>query len=103
MYLHYSGLNIVYRPKSDGAERVILEQGVLASPLDPQLEGRVTVEGSELIIKKVQMSDSGVFRVSDLAGFHVADIYINVVGKGRRHLGFVLGLFYRRISLNSSI
>ncbi|XP_075867884.1 uncharacterized protein LOC142877291 isoform X1 [Nelusetta ayraudi] len=79
VYLHYSGLNIVYRPKSDGAERVILEQGVLASPLDPQLEGRVTVEGSELIIKKVQMSDSGVFRVSDLAGFHVADIYVNVV------------------------
>lgn len=60
-----------------------MEQGVPASPLDPQLEGRLTVEGSELVIKKVQMSDSGVFRVSDLAGFHVADIYINVVGKGK--------------------
>lgn len=83
LYLHHSGLNIVYKPKSDNADRVILEQGVLVSPLDPQLEGRLSVEGSELIIKKVQASDSGMFRVSDLAGFHVADIYIDVVGEAK--------------------
>lgn len=59
------------------------------TPLDPQLEGRVSLEGSELIIKKVQMADMGVFKVSDLAGFHVANIYVDVVGKGRRHLEFV--------------
>lgn len=51
------------------------------APLDPQLEGRVIVEGSELIMKKVQVADMGVFKVTDLAGFDVAHIYIEVDGK----------------------
>uniref|UniRef100_A0A3P8T8W2 Uncharacterized protein n=1 Tax=Amphiprion percula TaxID=161767 RepID=A0A3P8T8W2_AMPPE len=78
LYLHYSNLNIVYRPKSDNQDRVILDQGVLVTPLDPQLEGRLTVERSDLIIKKIQMADAGVFKVTDLAGFSVADIYIDI-------------------------
>lgn len=61
------------------------------TPLDPQLEGRVSLEGSELIIKKVQIADAGVFKVSDLAGFHVANIYVDVFGKGRRQLEFIKG------------
>ncbi|XP_022057502.2 uncharacterized protein LOC110956396 isoform X1 [Acanthochromis polyacanthus] len=78
LYLHYSNLNIVYRSKSDNQDRLILDQGVLVTPLDPQLEGRLTVERSELIIKKIQMSDAGIFKVTDLAGFSVADIYVDI-------------------------
>ncbi|XP_026203093.1 uncharacterized protein LOC113153625 [Anabas testudineus] len=78
LYMHRANLNIVYRPKSDNQDRVILEQGVLVTPLDPMLEGRLTVEGSELIMKKVQVSDTGVFKVTDLAGFPVAHVYIEV-------------------------
>ncbi|XP_041867378.1 uncharacterized protein LOC121656452 [Melanotaenia boesemani] len=78
LYQHYSNVNIVYRPKSDNQDRVIVDQGVLVTSLDPQLEGRLTVEGSELIMKKVHATDAGVFKVTDLAGFPVAYVYINV-------------------------
>ncbi|KAF7661218.1 hypothetical protein LDENG_00266890 [Lucifuga dentata] len=78
LYLHYSKVNVVYRPMSDNQDRVILDQGVLMAPLDPLLEGRLTVEGSELIVKKVNMADIGVFKITDLAGFPVAHVYIEV-------------------------
>lgn len=78
LYLHHSNVNVVYRPKSDNQDRVIVDQGVLMTPLDPLLEGRLTVEGSELIMKKVHVADTGVFKVSDLAGFPVAHVYIEV-------------------------
>ncbi|KAM9737631.1 uncharacterized protein ACNS7B_013274 [Menidia menidia] len=78
LYQHYSNVSVVYRPKSDHQDRVIVDQGVLVMPVDPQLEGRLTVEGSELFIKKVYPSDSGVFKVTDLAGFPVAHFYLNV-------------------------
>lgn len=78
LYLDHSNLNVVYRPKSDYQDRAIVEQGVVVSPLDAQLEGRLTVEGSLLNMKKLQEADTGVFRVTDLAGFSVANVYIEV-------------------------
>uniref|UniRef100_A0A1A7WQK9 Uncharacterized protein n=1 Tax=Iconisemion striatum TaxID=60296 RepID=A0A1A7WQK9_9TELE len=78
LFLHYSNLNIVYRPKSDNQDRVVVDQGVLVAPLDPQLEGRLTVDGSELSMKKVQTADIGVFMIRDLAGFTVAHVHVNV-------------------------
>ncbi|XP_072225935.1 uncharacterized protein [Leuresthes tenuis] len=78
LYQQYSNVNILYRPKSDSQDRVIVDQGVLVTPLDPQLEGRLTVQGSELIMKKVHAADSGVFKVTDLAGFPVAHVYVSV-------------------------
>uniref|UniRef100_A0A1A8CDC8 Uncharacterized protein n=2 Tax=Nothobranchius TaxID=28779 RepID=A0A1A8CDC8_NOTKA len=78
LFLHYSNLNVVYRPKSDNQDRVVVDQGVLVAPLDPQLEGRLTVDGSELRMKKVQTSDIGVFMIKDLGGFTVAHVHINV-------------------------
>ncbi|XP_027142435.1 uncharacterized protein LOC104929041 isoform X2 [Larimichthys crocea] len=78
LYLHYSNLNIVYRRKSDNQDRLIVDQGVLVTPLDPMLEGRLTVEGSLLMMKKVNVADTGVFKVTDLSGFTVAHVYIEV-------------------------
>ncbi|XP_037650580.1 uncharacterized protein LOC119503095 [Sebastes umbrosus] len=78
LYLHHSNVNVVFRPKSDNQDRVILDQGVLVTPMDPLLEGRLTVEGSELIMKKVRVTDTGVFKVTDLAGFPVANFYLEV-------------------------
>lgn len=80
LYQHYSNLNVVFRSKKDNQERVIVNQGVLVTPLDPQLEGRLTVDGSVLVLKKIHSTDEGVFKVTDLAGFSVADIYISVEG-----------------------
>lgn len=81
LYLHHSKVNVVYRPNSDHQDRVILDQGVLVAQLDPLLEGRLTVEGSVLILKKVHMADKGIFKVTDLAGLPVAHVYIEVEGK----------------------
>ncbi|XP_035537786.1 uncharacterized protein LOC118343139 [Morone saxatilis] len=78
LYLHHSNVNIVYRPKSDNQDRVIVDQGVLVTPLDPLLEGRLIVEGSELIMKKVHVADTGLFKVTDLSGYPVAHVYIEV-------------------------
>ncbi|TKS89125.1 hypothetical protein D9C73_022444 [Collichthys lucidus] len=78
LYLHYSNLNIVYRRKSDNQDRLLVDQGVLVTPLDPMLEGRLTVEGSLLTMKKVNVADTGVFKVTDLSGFTVAHVYIEV-------------------------
>lgn len=86
LYRHYANVNIVYRPKSGNQDRVILDQGVLVTPLDPLLEGRLTVEGSELSIKKVQVADSGVFKVTDQAGFPVAHVYVEVEGMNQIHI-----------------
>ncbi|KAM6899532.1 uncharacterized protein FYW49_017607 [Xenentodon cancila] len=78
LYQPYSNVNIVYRSMSDSQDRLIVNQGVLVTPQDPQLEGRVFVEGSELIMKKVNMADAGVFKVTDLAGFTVAHVHIAI-------------------------
>lgn len=78
LYVHHSNLNIVYTPKSDNRPRTILDQGALVTPMEPMLEGRVTVEGSELFMKKLHVTDIGVFQVTDLAGFLVAKVYIEV-------------------------
>lgn len=85
LYIDHSNTTIVYRPKSDNVDRIIVDRGLVVAPLDPQLEGRVIVEGSELIMKKVQVADMGVFKVTDLAGFDVAHIYIEVDGKMNLH------------------
>ncbi|MEQ2303979.1 hypothetical protein AMECASPLE_022310 [Ameca splendens] len=78
LFLHYSNLNVVYRSKQDNQDQVIVNQGILVTPLDPQLEGRLTVEGSELVVKAIHVTDKGVFKVTDLAGFSVAHVYLDV-------------------------
>nr|XP_057903232.1 uncharacterized protein LOC131101862 [Doryrhamphus excisus]XP_057903233.1 uncharacterized protein LOC131101862 [Doryrhamphus excisus] len=79
LYLHHSHVSVVYRPKSGHQDRLILEHGTLMTSQDPQLGGRLNAEGSELVLKNVRMSDEGVFKVTDSAGFPVAYIYISVV------------------------
>ena len=69
LYVHHSKLNIVYRSKYDNEDRFILTRGALVTPLDRPLEGRLTVQGSELIMKGLTVIDSGVFKVTDLDGF----------------------------------
>lgn len=81
LHLPYSSVNVVFKPKSDSRGRAIVDEGVVVTPMDPLLEGRVNVEGSHLTLKKVQVSDSGIFNVTDLAGHLVAAVYIDVARK----------------------
>uniref|UniRef100_A0A3Q2YRM0 Uncharacterized LOC109516382 n=1 Tax=Hippocampus comes TaxID=109280 RepID=A0A3Q2YRM0_HIPCM len=75
LYLDHGEVNVVYRPKSGHQDRPILERGVLVTPPESQLAGRVSVDGSELLLRKVRGSDEGVFKITDLAGFPVAHGY----------------------------
>lgn len=84
LYQPYSRVSIFYKSISNYQDRVIVDQGVLVTPLDPQLEGRVFVEASELIMKKLTTADTGVFRVIDLAGFPVAHYHITVESKKKQ-------------------
>ncbi|XP_019726450.1 uncharacterized protein LOC109516382 isoform X1 [Hippocampus comes] len=79
LYLDHGEVNVVYRPKSGHQDRPILERGVLVTPPESQLAGRVSVDGSELLLRKVRGSDEGVFKITDLAGFPVAHVYVDVV------------------------
>ncbi|XP_066531658.1 uncharacterized protein [Hoplias malabaricus] len=78
LYINHTKVSMVYTPDSDHKERKILDQGELLVHLDPMLDGRVSIEGSMFYMKKVKVSDSGVFRLSDMTGFRIADVYVNV-------------------------
>ncbi|XP_051948462.1 uncharacterized protein LOC127619603 isoform X2 [Xyrauchen texanus] len=78
LHVDHTKVKMVYIPDTDHKERLILDQGELVLPLDPALEGRVSVEGSLFFLKKVKVSDMGVFRVMDFSGFRIADVYLHV-------------------------
>ncbi|XP_051519817.1 uncharacterized protein LOC127421094 [Myxocyprinus asiaticus] len=78
LHVDHTKIKMVYIPDTDHKERLILDQGELVVPLDPALEGRVSVEGSLFYLKKVKVSDMGVFRVMDYSGFRIADVYLHV-------------------------
>ncbi|XP_021427661.2 uncharacterized protein LOC110496214 isoform X2 [Oncorhynchus mykiss] len=78
LFVDHTKVNLLYTPDWDRKDRVILEQGELVVPLDPSLDGRLTVEGSMCILERVRFSDTGLFRVTDLLGFPVTNIYLEV-------------------------
>ncbi|XP_065142715.1 uncharacterized protein [Paramisgurnus dabryanus] len=78
LHAHHTKVQMVYIPDSDRKERLILDQGELVLPLDPALDGRVSVEETVLYLRKVKVSDTGVFRLMDLSGFRIADVYLHV-------------------------
>ncbi|CAB1351133.1 unnamed protein product [Coregonus sp. 'balchen'] len=78
LFVDHTKVNLMYTPDWDRKERVILEHGELVVPVDPSLDGRLTVEGSMCILERVRVSDMGLFRVTDLLGFPVTNIYLEV-------------------------
>ncbi|KAA0710061.1 hypothetical protein E1301_Tti018855 [Triplophysa tibetana] len=78
LHVDYTKVRMVYIPDTDHKERLILDQGELVIPLDPALDGRVSVEESMFYLRKVQVSDMGLFRVMDISGFRIADVYLHV-------------------------
>ncbi|KAM6959458.1 uncharacterized protein FYW47_010870 [Aplochiton taeniatus] len=78
LYLDQAKVNVLYTPESDRKERLILDQGQLVVPLDPALDGRLLVEGSMMILERVKVADRGLFKVTDLSGFPVTNVYLEV-------------------------
>ncbi|KAG7469379.1 hypothetical protein MATL_G00128300 [Megalops atlanticus] len=80
LILDSSKVKVQYTPEYDFKTRVILDQGELMAAAVPSLEGRLSVEGSLLILEQVRVSDSGVFSVMDLQGVPVSNVYLEVEG-----------------------
>ncbi|KAL2080164.1 hypothetical protein ACEWY4_023957 [Coilia grayii] len=78
LYLNHSKVTLAYTKDSDRKERLILDQGELVVPMDPAVDGRLSVEGFKAYLKHVRVADMGHFRVRDLLGFHIADIHLKV-------------------------
>ncbi|CAL8292664.1 unnamed protein product [Merluccius merluccius] len=78
LYLNHSRVSVTYTPSWDRRARPVLDQGVLVVPQDPLLDGRLSVEDSQLLLRKSRVADRGMFRVTDLLGFAVADAHIQV-------------------------
>uniref|UniRef100_A0AAY4CRC2 Uncharacterized protein n=1 Tax=Denticeps clupeoides TaxID=299321 RepID=A0AAY4CRC2_9TELE len=78
LFLSYTKVNLAYTPDSDHKERMIVAQGELVVPMDPSLDGRLSVDRSMCYLKRVHMSDRGLFSVTDLLGFHISDVYLEV-------------------------
>ncbi|XP_077051053.1 uncharacterized protein LOC143701563 [Siphateles boraxobius] len=78
LHVDHAKVKMVYIPDSDHKERLIMDQGELMSSVESVFDGRASVEGSVFYLKKVKVSDMGVFRVMDFSGFRIADVYLNV-------------------------
>lgn len=78
LHVDYTKVRMVYIPDTDHKERLILDQGELVMPLDPALDGRASVEESMFYLRKIKVSDMGLFRVMDISGFRIADVYLHV-------------------------
>ncbi|KAI1901948.1 hypothetical protein AGOR_G00039680 [Albula goreensis] len=78
LILDHSKVRVLYTPDSDRRERLIVEHGELVVPMDPSLDKRLSLDGSMCILERVRFSDSGLFRVTDLQGLPVSNVYLEV-------------------------
>lgn len=78
LYLDNTKVSLAYIKDTERKERLILDQGKLVMPMDPALDGRISIERSIVFLKQVRSSDMGVFRVRDQLGFHISDVHLEV-------------------------
>jgi len=58
-----------------------MENGELILPPNLDLEGRLSLENSMFLLTDVKASDAGVFSVTDLQGFLVSDVHLEMEGE----------------------
>ncbi|CAM4699758.1 unnamed protein product [Leuciscus chuanchicus] len=78
LHLDSSSVRLVYTPKSDNHNYLIMESGELNPPPNLDLEGRLSLENSMCLLTDVKASDAGVFSVTDLQGFLVSDVHLEM-------------------------
>lgn len=69
---------LLYKPHSDKYKYLIMENGQLNLPPNLDLEGRLSLEDSLCLLTDVRASDAGVFSVTDLEGFLVSDVHLEM-------------------------
>ncbi|XP_039535350.1 protein diaphanous homolog 1 isoform X2 [Pimephales promelas] len=78
LHLDSSLARLVYTKKSDNHKYLIMENGELILPPNLDLEGRLSLENSMFLLTDVKASDAGVFSVTDLQGFLVSDVHLEM-------------------------
>ncbi|KAK7147528.1 hypothetical protein R3I94_010146 [Phoxinus phoxinus] len=78
LHLDSSLARLVYTPKYDKHSYLIMESGELNLPSNLDLGGRLSLENSMCLLTDVKASDAGVFSVTDLQGFLVSDVHLEM-------------------------
>ncbi|XP_017561549.1 uncharacterized protein si:dkeyp-77h1.4 [Pygocentrus nattereri] len=80
LHLNSSSAHVVYFEDSSPSARswVIMERGELTLPPERDMEGRFTLEDSMCVLEQVKASDGGLYRVTDLQGFVVSNVHLEV-------------------------
>lgn len=66
-----------------------MEGGELKLPPNLDLEGRLSLEDSMCLLTDVKASDAGDFSVTDLQGFLVSDVYLEIEGEEMQDEQFI--------------
>ncbi|XP_042627982.1 uncharacterized protein LOC109074569 [Cyprinus carpio] len=78
LHMNNSLTRLLYKPHSDKYKYLIMENGQLNLPPNLDLEGRLSLEDSLCLLTDVRASDAGVFSVTDLEGFLVSDVHLEM-------------------------
>ncbi|XP_055781946.1 uncharacterized protein LOC129857568 [Salvelinus fontinalis] len=78
LILNASMVRLFYTPDYDFKTRQILDGGQLTVPADLDLVGRISLDSSVVILDQVKASDVGQFKVTDILGFPVSNVYLEV-------------------------
>ncbi|KAJ7985615.1 hypothetical protein DPEC_G00353910 [Dallia pectoralis] len=71
-------VHLFYTPDFDLIPRQILNQGQLTVPADLDLEGRISLESSMVILDRITTRDAGKFRITDMQEFAVSTVDLEV-------------------------
>ncbi|KAG9275836.1 hypothetical protein AMEX_G8070 [Astyanax mexicanus] len=81
LFLNSSLVRLTYSPNSSISDRswVLLDRGELTLPPELEMEGRFSVVDSLCVLEQLKTSDSGLYKVTDLQGFTVANVHLHVL------------------------
>uniref|UniRef100_A0A671P169 Formin-like protein 14 n=1 Tax=Sinocyclocheilus anshuiensis TaxID=1608454 RepID=A0A671P169_9TELE len=78
LHMNSSLARLLYIPQSDKYKYLIMENGQLNLPPNLDLEGHLSLEDSLCLLTDMRASDAGVFSVTDLQGFLVSDVHLEM-------------------------
>ncbi|XP_066538301.1 uncharacterized protein si:dkeyp-77h1.4 isoform X2 [Hoplias malabaricus] len=79
LYINSSSARVTYSNTSTFTHSwIIMDQGKLSLPPELEMEGRFTAEDSMCVLEQVKASDEGVYRVTDLQGFTVSSVHLEL-------------------------
>ncbi|XP_038566997.1 uncharacterized protein si:dkeyp-77h1.4 [Micropterus salmoides] len=79
LILNSSLVQLYYTPEKDPTPRLLLDKGEFTSAqTELGLEGRLSLEDSLVVLDQVKGADAGQFKITDILGFTVSSIHLQV-------------------------